>query len=283
MVKLPLGACDAHCHVIGPHERFGMIASAGDIRSDSVERHLAVMDGLGLSRAVIVHPSSVYGDDHAALLHALAVGGARYRGVAVAKADVSDETLGQWTQAGIRALRFVAVKDAQGRPFAGSADFDDLQKLAPRMRDFGLHAHIWANAEDLVAHESLLSTLGFPIVLDHMGKMDVAQGVNGAAFSRLLGMLREGLVWVKLSLCRNSRQFPAYDDLRPFHDAFVSANPAQLLWGSDWPHIRMGAQAPDNDSLLATFFAFVDDAALRERILVRNPEALFGFEPMAGA
>ena len=283
MLKLPLGSCDTHCHVIGPHERFEMIPSAGDIRSDSVERHLSMMDSLGLSRAVIVHPSSVYGDDHAALLNALAVGGERYRGVAVAKPSVRDETFAQWKAAGVRALRFVAVKDAQGRPFAGSADFNDLQLLAPRMRDFGFHAHIWANAADLVAHETLLSRLHIPVVLDHMGKMDVAQGVNAPDFARLISMLRDGLLWVKLSLCRNSRAFPDYEDLRPFHDAFMAANPAQLLWGSDWPHIRMGAQTPDTEALLKTFFAFVGDDELAQKILVQNPETLFGFTPMAGA
>jgi predicted TIM-barrel fold metal-dependent hydrolase len=36
-------------------------------------------------------------------------------------------------------------------------------------------------------------------------------------------------------------------------------------------------------SLLKAFSAFVDDETVRHKILVQNPEALFGFVPKAGA
>ncbi|RVD47512.1 2-pyrone-4,6-dicarboxylate hydrolase, partial [Mesorhizobium sp. M2D.F.Ca.ET.140.01.1.1] len=71
---------------------------------------------------------------------------------------------------------------------------------------------------------------------------------------------------------------PDYDDLRPFHDRLVEANPQQVVWGSDWPFVRMGDQAPDVGALLDTFQRWVDDPALRQAILVDNPARIYRFE-----
>jgi predicted TIM-barrel fold metal-dependent hydrolase len=276
---LPAGACDSHCHVIGPHELFPLAQGSGDIRDGSCMIHLAMLDALGLDRALIVHPSSVYGGDHAAFLSALAAGGSRYRGVAVARADVSDAQLDAWMQAGVCALRFVAVKTPQGLPFPGSAGFDDLIALAPRLRERGMHAQVWADCRDTLAHEAQLVKLGIPIVLDHMGRMDVAAGASGADFQRLCALVGDGHVFVKLTLCRNSKQRPGYEELRPFHDALVAANPEALVWGSDWPHLRMGEETPDPQALLDVFRAWVADAAIERKILIETPQRLFGFTP----
>jgi 2-pyrone-4,6-dicarboxylate lactonase len=162
-------------------------------------------------------------------------------------------------------------------PFPGSAGFDDLIALAPRLRERGLHAQVWADCRDTLAHEAQLSSIGIPIVLDHMGRVEVAAGAAGADFQRLCALVRDGRLFVKLTLCRNSKQRPFYEELRPFHDALVTANPDALVWGSDWPHLRMGAEAPDPQALLGLFRAWVSDADIERRILVETPQRLFGF------
>jgi 2-pyrone-4,6-dicarboxylate lactonase len=49
-----------------------------------------------------------------------------------------------------------------------------------------------------------------------------------------------------------------------------------LLWGSDWPHVQMNGRGMPNDGDLLDLFAqWVPDAAMRERILVQNPLALY--------
>jgi 2-pyrone-4,6-dicarboxylate lactonase len=82
---------------------------------------------------------------------------------------------------------------------------------------------------------------------------------------------------MKLSVCRNSRAFPDYPDVRPFHDALIAANPDRLLWGSDWPFVRMGDLTPDVTHLLSLLYEWVEDDTLRRRILVDNPAGLFEF------
>lgn len=274
---VPRGACDSHCHVIGPHEQFPVSVGAGDIRNDSCAVHLDMLDSLEFDHALIVHPSSVYGDDHSAILAALRAFPNRYRGVGVARADIDDARLDTWAHAGICALRFVGVKTPQGQPFPGSASFEDLFALGPRLRERGMHAQIWADCRDTIAHEAQIRRLGFPVVLDHMGKIDVAAGTKDKYFQRLCALLSEGLVLVKLTVCRNSQQRPAYEDLRPFHDALLKANPEGLIWGSDWPHLRMGNDTPDPRALLNVFRTWLSDVEIEKKILVDTPQRLFGF------
>lgn len=271
------GVCDCHGHVIGPRPRFAQASFSGDVPEAWLDRHQAALAAMGASRAVIVQPSSVYGFDHAAFLDALRLRPNAYRGVAVAGAEVSEAQLQAWHAVGVRALRFVDIKTASGGPLPGSVGLDALEKLAPRLRALGLHAHIWADCEAIVANEQRLLALGLDIVLDHMGKPNVASGVEDANFQRLCALVRDGRLWVKLAFCRNSRELPDYPNLRPFHDALVEANPDQLLWGSDWPHLRMGDLTPDVGHLMALFRAWVGDEAVAARILAENPARLFGF------
>ena len=57
----------------------------------------------------------------------------------------------------------------------------------------------------------------------------------------------------------------------------VAANPDRLVWGSDWPYVRMGDLTPGAGHLLDLFRDWVGDAGLVRRVLVDNPAALYGF------
>ena len=61
------------------------------------------------------------------------------------------------------------------------------------------------------------------------------------------------------------------------HEALVSANPDQVVWGTDWPHPRLDKDMPDDGHLLDLFNAWTPDSALRRKILVDNPARLYGF------
>jgi predicted TIM-barrel fold metal-dependent hydrolase len=241
-----------------------------------------MLDTIGATRGVLVQPT-FYGTTMGALQDALhqAKGEGRYdlRGIGAATADVPDADLTAMHDAGVRGLRFIEMPapDGGGR-YRGGVGVDQLVELAPRMRELGWHAQLWCQADEHAARLPELVRHGVPLVVDHMGSFRAEQGVAAPAFQRLLGLLSDGLIWVKLSLCRNSRLFPDYPDLRDFHDALVGANPQHLLWGSDWPHVRMGTLAPDVGHLLDLFLAWTGDRALHKAILVDNPATLFGFE-----
>src|SRR5690606_40005072 len=49
---------------------------------------------------------------------------------------------------------------------------------------------------------------------------------------------------LKLCAYRNVLGDADLERARPFHDLLLQANPEQLVWGSDWPHLRV-TPAPD--------------------------------------
>jgi 2-pyrone-4,6-dicarboxylate lactonase len=277
--RLPPGACDTHTHVFGPLERFPLsIAGSYEPPVAPFDVHRAMLDRAGFSRAVLVQPAP-YAFDCRALLDACLRAPERLRGIAAASKAIGDEALHDFVRGGVRGLRFVEVPDPQGGGrYRGSVGFDELAALAPRMADLGLHAQVWADCARIARDAEDLLARGVPIVVDHIGRPDVARGANDPAFARLVALAAEGRVWIKLSVCRASKQFPDYDDVRPLHDALVAAAPHRLLWGSDWPHVRMGALTPDVGHLVDLFDRWTGhDAALRQRIFVDNPRELYGF------
>jgi predicted TIM-barrel fold metal-dependent hydrolase len=277
--RLPADACDAHSHVFGPYQDFPFTtASNYPPPLAPCATYLAMLDTIGAKRGVLVQPAP-YGIDNQALIAALQAGNGRIRGVAVTQRDVTDEALHHLDTHGVRALRFNEMPSSQtGKPFAGSVGLDVALSLASRMKALNWHAQVWARCSDVPAITETLECEGLSVVFEHMTCFDPSLGTGHRDFQNVLALLREGRIGVKLALCRVSRQAPSYDDLRPFHDLMVEANARQLVWSSDWPYVRMGDAAPDVGDLLDTFYEWVDDASLRNTILVENPARLYRFE-----
>lgn len=277
LAALPAGACDCHTHVLGPYARFPLSPAAAHVPPEApLDAYLKMLDAAGFARGVLVHPG-VYGEDYGAMLHALATAPQRLRGVAVATAAVADATLDQLLAAGVRALRYTEVAARGGAaPAPGKAVFSDFTATRERLRERGMHAEFWADCGHFVRHARALAGHGVELVLDHSGLFDVSLGTKHADFQDLLALLREGQVWVKLSMHRNSRARPDYAELRPFHDALLRANPARLVWGSDWPYLGVSPPFAGGE-LRDLLLAWTDDAALRQRILVDNPAALYRY------
>jgi 2-pyrone-4,6-dicarboxylate lactonase len=274
---LPPGACDSHAHVFGPYERFPLAhASSYAPPLAPAALHRQMLATIGAARGVLVQPAP-YGTEASALLDAIAQSNGRLRGIAVADENTSEADLHALYAGGVRGLRFVEVRAPDGTPYAGSVGVDQLLKMAPAMRRIGLHAQLWAPIDSYAELLPQVRAAGVDVVLDHMACIKTDRGVNDPAFQAVLQELRNGGVWVKLTLCRVSTQAPDYPDARPFHDALVAAAPTRMLWGSDWPYVRMGEKSPDVGVLLDQFAAWVPDAATRQMILVDNPAALYGF------
>ncbi len=273
--QLPERACDSHAHIFGPFDRFPTAADAAyEAAPAPVEAYVAMLDALGATRGVLVQ-AAPYRDDNAALLDALRRFPAQLRGIAVASPAAADATLVELAAAGVCGLRF-SYFPATGA-HAGTIGLDGLMALAPRMREHGLHAQLWMSAAEFVTHAPRLLGLGIPLVLDHMNKPEISRGPQDAVFQRLLGLLRDEDLWVKLVPHRVSDRFPDYADLQPFHAAFLQARPDRLLWGTDWPFVRMGDKTPDAGHLADLFAEWTGDLALRQQILAGNPARLYGF------
>ncbi|MBT2333082.1 amidohydrolase family protein [Variovorax paradoxus] len=262
---------DCHAHLFGPYDRFALAPERSYTPPEALESHyLALLERLGLSHGVLVHPSA-YGDDHALLLHTLARQPA-LRGVVVVRPG-GPLPLSGLRARGVRGARF-SHRSGAGGNFAGSASFDDLRVLAPALADAGLHAELWTDCRALDGIAADLMALPVPVVIDHMGGFDVGAGVDAGGFRTLLGLLASGKVWVKLCAYRNLLNAPDWQAGRPFQQKMVEANPERLLWGSDWPHLRV-TPAPDTAQLLAMFKDWAGSGATVRQVLETNPETLY--------
>lgn len=265
----PERAWDTHTHVFDA--RFpAAVPSVYALPDLPYVVHQGNLSANGLTRAVLIQPAP-YGQDMSAMIDALDASDGRLRGVGSALSWVDDQSLERMDIAGIRALRFLEARTPSGERYPGSVGIEELAPLAPRMAALGWHAEIWAGLDDLLDLWPRLQGLDLPVVLDHMGGFDASRGVEDPAFQRLLAMVRDGVVWTKLTLCRRAPFGSDFSELRPFHDALIEANPDRLLWGSDWPFVRMGEHAPNTAGLLKLFAQWIDDETLRNRILVDNP------------
>lgn len=263
---------DCHAHLFGPYGRYPLAAECSYTPPEApAAAYLALLERLGLSNGVLVHPSA-YGDAHTLVLDALAAH-PQLRGVLVLRPGTA-LTLQGLRDKGIRAARF-SHRSGAGSNFAGSASFDDLILLAPQLADAGLHAELWTDCVLLPEIADRLRQLPLPVVIDHMGGFDVQAGVDAPGFACLLSLVASGHVWVKLCAYRNLLPARDLERCRPFHDALLRANPQRLLWGSDWPHLRV-TPAPDAAVLLDSFKRWTADPKLVEQILRSNPSALYG-------
>src|SRR5688500_8751366 len=182
--KPPALACDAHCHVFGPAAKFPYDPKAAYIPADApLEALQQLHEKLGLERAVIVH-ASCHGADMRVTLDAIARSGGRYRGTAIIDPSVSEKDYQRMHDGGIRGVRFNFVRHLGGRPEMGF-----FRKTVQRLQAMGWHLILHLDAQDLVEFEDMLRKLPVPFVIDHMGRVKAADGLEQPPFKTLLGVL----------------------------------------------------------------------------------------------
>ncbi|PSJ43726.1 GntR family transcriptional regulator [Zobellella endophytica] len=271
----PQGSCDTHAHVFGPAERYPYTANRSYTPPDAPPgAYLHLHRTLGIERGVLVQPS-VYGTDNRLMvdtLHYLQQQGLQYKGVAVVDADISERELDQLARAGVCGVRMNLL-------FKGGIAWRDVESLARRLAERSWHLQFLIDVSEFEQLEARIRSLPTPVVIDHMGHMNVANGLHHPGFQALLRLVEDARAWVKLSGSYRitNQPLPPYTDVLPFAQALVGANPQQMLWGSDWPHPHFGRPMPGDGPLLSLLADWVPDEALRRRILVDNPARLYGF------
>lgn len=266
-------ACDSHMHIFDP--RFAPSPHWTRQPPDApVAAYRLLQQRLGTQRAVVVTPST-YGTDNACTLDALAQLGDSARGVAVVAEDVGDAELDLLAARGVCGLR-VNFVTAQSW---GKTTQQMLTTLAGKVQRLGWHIQVFVHPEQLVQLASVLAALPVPLVVDHLGRIDPAEGTRGAAYDALRRLLDGGNTWVKLSgaYMRSTVHGPSYADTLPLGRALVRAAPERLVWGSDWPHTTEVPGSVNDADLVDLLAAWAVTPATLERILVDNPAHLYGF------
>ena len=272
-LAVPAGACDSHCHIFGPFSRFALPADRSFTPNEAPESALRQLhDHLGFDRAVIVQ-SQGHGLDHAALLDALAIGGGRYRGVALIRETTSDDDIARFDAAGVCGARFSFLPHLGGKPDLGA-----VRRVIDRVRPYGWHIAIHVAGTGLVDNEDFVRSIDAPVVIDHLARPDLGEGPDGPAMTALRRLLDTGRIWVKLSGAeRISKAGAPYRDVVPLAASIVQHAPERILWGSDWPHVNLHGPMPDDGDLVDLIADYAPDAALQNLMLVENPAGFFRF------
>ena len=271
-LAVPSLACDTHAHVFGPTTRYAYTPDRSYTPPDAplaAYRHMLAT--LGLGRGVLVQPS-VYGTDNRLLCDSLAAGGSDLRGVAVVDAEIGDDALEDLHRLGVRGLRMNLL-------FKGGVPFALAETLAARVRPLGWHLQLLIDVSVFGDLRTRLSRLPVDVVVDHMGHLPAALGIDHPGFQALLALVRDGRCWVKLSGAYRltGERLPPYNDVTPFARALVATAPERMLWGSDWPHPMIRLPMPNDGELLDLLADWVPEEDTRRRILVDNPARLYDF------
>ena len=267
-LKAPANAADCHIHIYDP--RFEPPASRPV--NATVQDYRLLQKRIGFTRVVIVTPRNYVTDNRVTTDAISQLGIANARGVGVLRPSVTDAELKSLDAAGIRGIRFTV-----GEPKTAVVSVDMIEPLAKRIADLGWHIQLNMETDQIAEHAQMLRRLPVQIVIDHMGKLGLA-GLDHPAYKIIRELLDSRRAWVKISGAYMNTRIgpPTYADATEAAKAFVKAAPERLVWGSDWPHPSPRA-LPDDAVLFDLLTEWAPDEATRNRILVSNPEALYGF------
>jgi len=269
--SLPRGACDTHVHIWGPFDHFPVAKGAPYTPPERTRDDLVVLhERLGVDRAVIVQ-TTVYKSDNRAMLDGIARSGGRWRGVALIDEHFTDADFRTLHEGGVRGVRFGFVKHLGGVP-----DLALVRRTAARIAPMGWHLVLHLDAGNIPEFIDFFGELSLPVVVDHMGRVPVRDGLDQPPFRILLDLLKRPNWWVKVSGAeRISETGPPFADAMPFAQRLIEAAPGRVLWGTDWPHPNVRWE-PDEADLVDLLPSFGSGAEL-QRVLVDNPARLYGF------
>ena len=187
--------------------------------------------------------------------------------------DVSQEELLRLHQGGVRGVRFNFVKR-----LIDPHPPEELQEIAAKVAPLGWHIDLYFEAADLDELAPLFLGLPAPLLIDHMGIPNVADGVDGLLFARFLAFMgARDDIWCKVTCPeRISKQRPpGYGDVIPFARRVVETFPTRVLWGTDWPHPNMTTHTPDDGNLVDLVPQIAVTSELQQALLVDNPARLY--------
>lgn len=276
---VPAGAWDCQLHIYGDPVRFPPQRKSAykPLKAWFDDAH-AMSKALGMTHVSIVQATS-YGSDHSLLLDTLArcrddgaYDGIHYHGVAIVNDAVSDQQLQALHDAGVRAARFNFWKRLNVAP-----TIPEFHRSLQRIQQLGWHARVHVTAVELLELQDVFKAAKGNIVLDHMGHLKCAEGLEQPARKVMLGLLERENWWMMLSSGErdSATDFP-WDDAVPFGRSYFELAPDRCVWATDWPHAEY-PKTPINDAdLVELLYRYLPDRDAVHKVLVSNPARLHG-------
>ena len=236
--ELPPRATDCAVHVYEP-KRFpyweGRSYTPEPATLDELRRFL---QALKLERVVVVQATS-YGTDNTCVVASIRELGNRARGVAIIDEKTPEASLDDMHQAGVRSVR-LTLNNLATTDLAAARQ--RLKMTVDRLRtrkNWSLQLSANVATYEILREE--LMALPMPLVIDHFGQVQAAEGIVQRGFSAVLELVKSGKAYVKISNPHSISGQPDLSDVAPFATALIGANPDRVVWGSAWPHPTAGS------------------------------------------
>ena len=173
-LKLPPGACDTHFHFIGPQKQFPLkpnhVFSHLEFEDTPIEDWLKMQDALGLTRGLHVQ-SMMYENNYEIALHGQCRFPDRLRAVVIPWPGITEGELDILTKAGAVGYRITnrLVKTID-------------QRLVARTHEHGWSMHYLVKLDEKDDWNAQILASPGNFVIEHMGGVNPAKGVDGAGF-----------------------------------------------------------------------------------------------------
>ena len=288
------GAVDCHIHIVGAQSEYPFTAKRSyAVPPATIADYERVASVLGIDHAVVIQPS-FYGTDNRCLIDTLEAVGPRWRGVAVVDGQTSDREMARLSDVGCCGTRLNLV--STGGPTDGEVG-TIVERTLSIIAGSGWHLQIFTQPCNLRTIADIQSRTETPIIIDHIGFADLDRDDLLAPDGDVATLQRicEAGGYVKLSGIYRLCDDPFDPRLAAIAQALFAAVPDQLVWASDWPHTpgHQGRPSPDTTlmpyrgldtgRLLAPVATWLPDGDDRRRLLVENPEKLYGLAAASAA
>jgi 2-pyrone-4,6-dicarboxylate lactonase len=271
--KAPAGTVDTHCHIFGPASEYPFSPKRPYTPPDApLSMFRALHEKIGVRRAVIVN-ATLHGFDNRVVTDAIAQSNGMYKGIANINDAMSDADLQALDKAGIRGCRFAFLKR-----LGGVGDINVFKRLVDRAAAIGWHIDVYLEPGTIREFIPILSALPTTYVIDHMGTISAAKGLDDPEFKTLLDLQKnDEKCWIKITGPeRASAGGPPFHDAVPFARRLIDNAPDRVIWGTDWPHPNVKIMPNDGD-LVDLIPLYAPEPALQQKLLVDNPTRLFKF------
>ena len=274
----PALSCDSHFHVFGLPGRY---AYGKDIRYTPphapLEDFLKLAGHLGIERYVFVQPSA-YGRNNDCMLDAMRETGIKQcRGIVDIDQNAPDAEFERLNQIGVRGIRINENPVKPFEPGYSKTMLSRIERLDARCAEIGWMLDFltpgWLTQELLPVMKKLKSLH----TVAHMGMFLAKDGPQQPGFQQFLDYLRASdRCWVKFTGTYRMSVAPGFTDAAPMARALIEVVPDRIIWGSDYPHLSFADKVGSVE--LFNLLGQWADEPMRKKILVDNPQRLFGFQ-----
>ena len=280
-VTPPPGSVDCDVRITSVSDK----APPKDLPEHPTEAYREIQEELGLSRVVLIQPDELGFDNSTLLasLEALAVAPDGYvedcaRAFCMVRPGIEAAELEDLAAAGVTGMRVTMLRHRESCPW------DEIDRHVRRVHDLtGWNVELAMDGSDLHEIEQMVRAWPCNIILPDLGGFRFSRSLTQPGFRALRHLVDRGHVWVKFAApyAIGKDGNPEDPEVSELAGALVDWAPERMVWGSAWPHLSWPGEAdslPGNQDSMESLGDWVSDGEMRDRILLENPEGLYGFE-----